>query len=734
MLKNRWLKICAVHILLIAASVILGMLFFVQIEMDADMAGTIVALHKQKMYLGQGFQWMSFSSYTPWNIASWISYNIFGITEDAVKLITTIFFTACCFIIMELGIDNYEEDGLTAVPVMFFMLIPGIAVNKYHFTSTIVILLALLYIKKRVYVSVKMRRITDIAAGVIFIWLFFATVDKMLIILNLLCPIFLYILYIGIKKKKNLLIINLCALGAVLFSFLWYLYNLGHSYAGISLYGADSYYLTWADFSEMWSVGIEFLIKTVTRAMNISAAGSLVQPMTLVWVVKILLVILSITVLLRKIKKVLRDTADGINNLYPVIVCGAVILSVLLYLINGVRINLYKTYGYHYSYCGYMSMVWFMIPLLGAEGVKAYVKKAQNHIQWLRVSAWAGCGMLSIMSMSECVSVLASGYQNIDKQIADYLVGIGAEGGMAIYMDTYTVTVWSGGKVYMAGDVFPDEENKWAYRRFDTDIEVRPQNEAPDPSEEEIDEMILARYGKWEKAKTFMEDPTRTAVSDYPQESLIYYFDHDIRWPVRSIDEALLSGKRCRVFLPLGENRITLYGSGMKGSDLDFEAENDTEIQVICHELENDQIVYKVICPEDTIVNIGLREDEELTHAVYDRAEIDMLRAAICLHAYEEIQEDGELELKTNMPDGTYNIIVNGNNLDDIELICQTGDVQIDVLQNGSIRKIYRCVAGEDKPVIRIMNHGEETAVVNNVYYEATIEDRDMVIEKLKEE
>lgn len=723
-----------IQFLLIVASIILGALFFVQIEMNADMAASMVSLYKQTQYFGNGFQWNRFASYAPLNILCWISYSIFGICEDGVKFILTIFFTVCCLITMELGADNYEKDGLIAVPVLFFMLIPGIAVNKFHLESTLVILLVLLYLKKRVYILFKLRRIADVVAGAIFIWLLLVTADKLLIFLNVFCSIFLYFLYLSIKDKKNLQKISLCGLGVVLFFFLWYLYNLRHSDVVISLYGADAYYLTWADFSEIWSVGIEFLIKTVVRAMDISAAGEIVQPMTVVWIIKILLVVIAITTLVKVTKKLLRDIPDNITSFYWVIICGAVILSVLLYLLNGMRIYLYKTYGYHYSYCSYMAVVWFMLPLLGAEGVKKYVNSTEGHIQCLKTSMWIGGGILSTISMIECVSVLTSGYQNIDKQIADWLVEIEAEGGMATYEETFTVTVWSQGKVYMAGDVFPDGENKWAYRRFDTDIEVRPNNKAPDPTEEEIDEMIFQKYGKWEEAQVFMEDAERTARSDYPQENLVYHFDHDIRWPVRGIDEALFTGEKCYVFLPLGESRITLYGNGMKGSDLFIEAIDDTEVQIICDELGEERIVYKIICPKDTTVSVELKEGGEVSNVTYDRAEIDMLRAAVCLHEYEEIQQDGRLELKTKMPDGTYNIIVNGSNLDDIELSCPTNNVKIDVLQNGSVRKIYSCVVGEDRPIICIVNHGDETAVLNNIYYESTIEDRDMVIESLQEE
>lgn len=97
--------------------------------------------------------------------------------------------------------------------------------------------------------------------------------------------------------------------------------------------------------------------------------------MTLVWIIKILLIIFSIVALVKIIKRILKDTASDIRIIYWVIICGAVTLSILLYLMNGVRIEQYKTYGYSYSYCGYMAVVWLFIPLLASEYVKWYVKK-----------------------------------------------------------------------------------------------------------------------------------------------------------------------------------------------------------------------------------------------------------------------------------------------------------------------------------------------------------------------
>lgn len=713
-----------IKFLVIFFSVVLGVLFFVQCEVDADMAGSITERYVMNQFLGENFEWLNISSYNPWNVVSWIVYNILGISEDSVKMITTIFYILCVAIAFELCIDKHTFSEIPLLLVLFFVLIPGVSVNKYHYASTIVILLTLLYIKKRN--NIKNNKIYfDVIAAILFFMLLFLTADKLLIILNVCCPIVIYIFYNMLKNKRYhsilLAMLAVVTIGLLLISLL----SQGNE---LTLYGASDYYLSWADLADVWNSGIEFLIKTVTRAMNINTSGTIVQPMSFVWILKIILLVLAIIELITCIKDVFGGKKD---NFYNVILSGAIVLSVVFYLINGRRIELYEEYGYSYSYCGYMGCVWFLLPLLAIERIKKIISKYEMLVKKKDLCLFTiSLCVMCAMGVLPTLDIFMSDYSNINKQVADYLQERDYEGGIAVYNASHTVTMWSEGKFYSIPYVKFDEESELGYRKIDTYIEWKSNDIGqPENIEADLDNLAMKKYGQWDERVKFSEDLSRTSESDYPQERILYLYKRDIRWPQRVFDaKEVINGSK-NILLPFGENRVCLSGSNMDGIELGFEYEEGQEIDFIVEYATDTQISYLLDINKNS--NVFIKTKKEVLDADLATVVLDVNRAALNIGNNIEVCKDTDISITSEVPKGDYMVIITGDDLGDINMSVRDEQGVVEAYQDGNGRKIFKCSTYVDDASLYFVTKNETPIVVGEVYIELPNQNKAALIEQL---
>lgn len=726
---KKFAKIIIIQFIIATMSVCLGALFFLQIEIEPDLSSSIISAYQAEQYRGQTFQWNSIESYNLWSLATMISYKVFGLSEAAVKGMVTICYIVANFLTLQLCVGDKDKNSLFLLPLIFFMMMPGVATNKYHYLSIMVSLLVLVYLKYRRRIQESHRKRVDVCAVILFILLCRVTPDILLIILYIFIPVILYYIWkLLINERYSKYVLLAAAALMPFFVILYVLDGLGMMSWLNHIYGASSSYLAWANLPEIWKNGIDFLLTTVVRAMNIDVSGALVQPVSFAWIIRIALLVIAYADLFYHTRMIIKKRED---NLYWIILCGAVILSHIMQLLNGWRILLYENYGYYYSYCGYMGITWFLLVVLAMDFLKRHF--ALQDVRCLRIFYVTAGITCSAVFMAMAMKFYISDYHSINEEIAEYLLDQGREAGLVTDAAADDLTVWSGGDFYAASTAYLNATNewKWGYRKFDTYIES---THCMDSEQIAIlDQSIEAVYGEAVE-KEYFNEGERKAVSDLADDKVLYIFDRDIRWPIQNVDATMLTDETCDIFLPLGESRIVLHGNGLEESELLFEVPDHGDINVECVETGSERLVYQVISPQDMSVTMKLNQGSGTADAICENVEVSMMHAAVCLHEYEEIQRNGTAELAAKIPKGTYNVIVNGKNLDDIELTCPSGDVQIKTLENGSARKIYTCIIGDDKPDIKIVNHGSKTVYLSNVYYESTIEEREMIIEKLRED
>ncbi len=719
-MKNK-ISIAAVQLIIIFLAVGLGALYFLQIEIDADMAGSIIVPYMEDKYKGD----VATGQCSIWGLVQQLSYYIWGISEAGVKFIFSVFYGITCLLVFELCYDKEREISVSLFPLAFFLLIPGVSATKTHMVPTVLALLLLLYLQK----GKEFTRKIQFLFWIFYLLMIYSTADTLLLFLWIGVPLLLYGIYrLVVNPKFSKYLFWGIAAGVFLIFVYYILFSMGQLSFLNKIYGVSDYYLSWASLPKIWDKGIEFLLQAVVHAMNIDVRGALIQPMSAIWISKIAMLTIGLCNLVHYTKVCFK----GNNDWDKIIICGSIYLSAVMFLCNGQRITLYENYGYFYSYSGYMGIVWPLLVVLAIDFLKVVSERREK--KYMQLIYVAGGVCFSLIMVMEAGRFHKSEYKNVDQQTAEYLVERGNEAGLAIY-NAHPVMAWSEGKFFSMPYVNITEEGKWGYRQYDTVLEYL--SESAVVQDEEIinlDKAILSAYGEYDESAYFFEDVSRPAFSDTAEGRAIYSFDRDIRWPVRVYELVeYKSGTPVSVELPLGENRISIQGSYLDNTEIIFLTEAGNELPSRCITREEEACAYVVCAPADMVVDVIIQSRDNGMSAIYNSLKIEMIRAAICIKEETTISVNEKIQLNTDVKKGTYIFVLNGMNLGQIALTMDKANEAV-MVQDGSERKIYQVNVTTDEPTVFIQNMGKHDIILNSIYYELTIPDREAVIEKLSSE
>lgn len=717
-MKNK-IRIVAVQLMIVFLAVCLGTLYFLQIEIDADMTGSIVVPFIEEEYWGH----VTTGRYSLWRLVQQLSYNIWGISEAGVKFIFAVFYGITCFLVFELCYDKRRQVSIYLFPLTFFMLIPGVSSTKTHMVPTVLTLLILLYLQK----GKEFTKKTHFLFWIFFLLMIYFTIDTLLLLLWTGVPILIYCVYkLFINPKFSKYMFWGIVVGIFLVLVYYLLFNMGQLSFLNRIYGVSDYYLSWASLPEIWNKGIEFLLQAVVHAMNIDVKGAIIQPMSVIWISKIAILIMGLWNLVRYTKVCFRRNDDWDK----IIICGSIYLSAIMFLCNGQRIKLYENYGYYYSYSGYMGIVWPLLVVLAMDFLKEVSENREQRKKYLQFIYVAGGVCFSAIMLMEAVRFHRSEYKNVDQQTAEYLVKRGNEAGLAIY-NAYPVMAWSEGKFCAMPYVNITEEGKWGYRQYDTVLEYLSGNAIAQEEIVNLDKAILSAYGEYEESVYYFENLSRTAFSDTAEGRAVYSFDRDIRWPVREYGlKEYISGDSVRVMLPLGESRVSVQGSCLENTEIIFLSDAGNELPARCITMGEEECTYIVCSPIDMMVDVIIQSRNKGRPAIYNSLRIEMIRAAICIKEEVAVRVNEKISLDTDIKRGTYVLVLNGMNLEQIALTMDKVN-EIVPVQDGKKRKIYQVEVTADEPIVFIQNLGRHDITLNSIYYELTIPDREAVIEQM---
>lgn len=186
------------------------------------------------------------------------------------------------------------------------------------------------------------------------------------------------------------------------------------------------------------------------------------------------------------------------------------------------------------------------------------------------------------------------------------------------------------------------------------------------------------------------------------------------------------------IYLPLGQNRVQLIGSGLANVELQFVDASGKMYECEKEYISDTLVSYLVMCPYNGNVEVHISNAQE--QVSLERLYCDMNRAAVCLGQDICIAKDESINIQTDLPSGEYVFILVGENLRNVDLISLDESSELEVYQNGKGRKIFICNVNENRPIMAIINRGKELIDIENIYYELTYEERSALIEELNSE
>ena len=93
--KKNKIKWSIIQLVIFSLGMCLGIFYYIQIEIDADMSSSIIVPYCLDNYYGQGI----YEKYNIWSFVRNLSYNMFGICEGGVKFIFSFFYCIICILV-----------------------------------------------------------------------------------------------------------------------------------------------------------------------------------------------------------------------------------------------------------------------------------------------------------------------------------------------------------------------------------------------------------------------------------------------------------------------------------------------------------------------------------------------------------------------------------------------------------------------------------------------------------
>lgn len=145
----------------------------------------------------------------------------------------------------------------------------------------------------------------------------------------------------------------------------------------------------------------------------------------------------------------------------------------------------------------------------------------------------------------------------------------------------------------------------------------------------------------------------------------------------------------------------------------------------------DEECSYIVCCPNEIVADVIIKNRHNENPSIYNSLKIEMVRAAICIKEEAEISADEIASISTDFKKGTYTFVISGMDLGNIDLSASDTKSEIVLKQNGEERKIYEGTFTEDSPVLYVKNLNNRDVLINSIFYELTIPDRESVIDEL---
>lgn len=658
----------------------------------------------------------------PWFLVL-IGLDFIGAGKTGAELVSycfSVFYFLCVFITLKLCMkDNQNNRWLLMLAV--FLLIPYSGTNRFHLFPAVVSLFVLYAISQ--YFSVKKKKWL-VAAGLLFLYAFIFSTDRIISLLFSVIPIIVYITLVCLQDKKKhkflylggffviAIVVGIKLINELCIQVVGQGLTLMETWGG---YGGESY-LTWIDIDNLFRKGIPSFFQALMRQYNIPVEGGLIQYNTFYWMIRIFIVGLALVALISRCREMSKKGVAHVNVL-DALASITVIVLVCINVMNGM-IKYYEIDSHPMN--RYACPVWYLLVVI-------LVRWLDEKYEKICLVSKKKYKITSGMILGVAFTLLTLGYSQPIYQGREALVKEPCQGevdflkengdtykyGIASFWKSYPITAMTNAEYVVSyGWIQEDEEdkdklnlvcrgNKNFYRDgsnyFNYIISYSPNSMTV--SEENI-ETIRGDY--IEKERLYI---------DGKEESIIYLYDYDIRWEPKVMvecvgtDYELIDPIEYHYDLPLGTTRIDMEVANSENFLLEI-ADNELIRDVTIQIINDNRIYIDVTCLQETTVDFKVARKEDALTTIH---KIVLKRVAASV----TVTEGNNQVFFAN---GNYVMTFSGENIDKMQVEWNAPKAVIEQITDGELRRRYSIQIDEPQMI------------------EYTISGKDVVIERISYE
>ncbi len=719
--KERLQKFLALAIT-IAATVFLGMCFFVSIHCSGDGGGAylqwIYALHD----LGS----VEFSIKEIMNPEFLIMQVIHGLHiglngVEQIVLFWTVWYSLTIFFALRLIMYGRDKNRWT-LALATFMFIPYAKSNENHMLAA-TITLFLLYSFSRFLLEKKY--ILLFISIVMSIYALLFTADRILLILYIAVPVLVYGFIYCIQHQERRKILYMSGLGisfalaiVKLIDMIGrYVYGNGLAFLDAwSGYGGDSY-LTWIDVYNFFDKGIVGFFGALLTQYNIPISGGMIQLESFYWLIRIGVVLLMLFAWGGRWKDIVKYGVENIPIIDSLATIGATTL-IGINVLNGMNVY-YELEEMPMN--RYANLAWFLLVIIMVRWVaEKYKGDIIMHIRGKKISSEIILGMIGIILIIGYATPAYFGRATLITETGqkelELLKSYGGQYryGFASFERSAPITALTNGEyIAYAARIKPKEDGldelQWRVSEGDGiyldgsrcfNYILSYENNDATLSAENINAL---RGDYIDKKGVYGEDET----------SIIYLYDYDIRWDSRIIMESV--GTDYELTEPIeyhfdfqvGINRIEMKVGNSQNFNLNI-VDNPDISNVDIKVLDENKIYVDLICNQNTKATLQVaRMAEEFT--TIHRICLKRVLAAVPV----------EIGKSVYLNSGEYVFTFAGENLKNLQLDWLGEGIEVTQLTDGKIRQRYHVKVSVPQEV-KYVTEGTKYRI-DEVFYENAV-------------
>ena len=686
--------------LIILLALSMTYIFYIVTVLDGDAFEPLVVFYRQfdlgQIPISKGFT----------NIADMIGrylYPKIGVDERIVYAEFCFEFFVSAIMAFILTKHESKSNDIWCLFLLTYILLPGKMTPIYHWIS-VFSSLVFIYIITRVLEERKPQYII-----MLFVWIYIyhkIAFDIALIGINVIIPVFLYILLFIIQSEKRRKYIPYGCVGfIILIAAYRVLYLALNQYTSIAIpysfegYGGSSY-AYWGKVDEIINYNIGYYIKVLFNLWNIQSVGSLISFESISVCIRSTILFLALFLILRNLFLIIKNGTNSIP-----IVDGICALSFLVISATNIINGSTTENGGISRYAG-VTIYLLAITLVREVGRIINSQKVFELFNISQKKMKLLCGVFCFSLIVIFVEPIYKGktffesYHNqLSERVAEKIEKNSLVYGLGSWEDAVLVFGKSKGKCKVVPARLGNTEMGLIKDTFNSDtadgykffnyIMITPQNATGQDSNsikelygEPIKEVLIKNKDEW-------------------VECAIEIYDYDVRWR----PEYFYSYENCfeKREIPLGISRLIVTGKGIGDAEITL----GNNIEVVKNVISDERVIFDLINGGDTfLTDIHVETNGEVQFGIAER-----IYAAIDLFENQIVDAESQIFVKVDKPCEEYRIIVQARNANMLEMY-SNNNVMIERMDSGNERLVYRVSNSAKKPyelVIKNMSNNDIT-------------------------